>query len=200
MFKVYDIERGNMMGNNSQKKVTKKDRANQRKNQAKKKMLIKQIGVISGVILIIAAIVFIVVEKQKPLPGQAVEIMKNQDHIESVDSQHTPYNSDPPTSGQHVETMANWGVHTEPVAKELLVHNLEDGGIVIYYNDDVDNATLEKLEKLVEGYSDKVLLNPYPEMGNSITVTAWGRIDRLDQFNKEQLTTFIQAFRGKDHH
>lgn len=189
-----------MVENNPTKKMSKKDRAIQRQKQAKKKKLFKQIGVISGIILVLAAIVFLIAEKQKPLPGQAVEIMENQDHIASVDSEHIPYNSDPPTSGQHVEAIASWGVHTEPVAKELLVHNLEDGGVVIYYNDKVDKKTIEKLEELVEGYSDRVILNPYPEMENSITLTAWGRIDRMDQFDKERITAFIQAFRGKDHH
>jgi hypothetical protein len=84
--------------------------------------------------------------------------------------------------------------------KELAVHNLEDGGVVIYYNKQVDAATITKLETLIEKYPEYVIVNPYPEMKNAITLTAWGRIDRLDIFDQQRIGDFIKAFKGIDHH
>src|SRR5207244_699484 len=55
-------------------------------------------------------------------------------HIASPESPHQPYNSDPPTSGPHLPYIAPWGVHTRPIPRELQVHNLEDGGVVVQYN------------------------------------------------------------------
>lgn len=148
--------------------------------------------------LLVAVIVVIV--NRPPRPGEKVDIMPDQSHIASVNSPHKPYNTDPPTSGQHVPYIAPWGVHKEPVAKELLVHNLEDAGVVLYYNDKTDSETVERLEAIVKRYSQYVLVNPYPDMPNSITLTAWGRIDRLDSFDEKRIVDFIDAYKGIDHH
>lgn len=182
------------------KKIDKKQRAIQRKKEAKRKQLLKKLALIAGITTIVAVIIFVVIEQKKPLPGKKVAVMEDQSHIKDIYAPHTPYNSDPPTSGKHVEYVANWGVHKEPVPKEVLVHNLEDGGVVIYYNKNTDRATVEKLEKLVNKYRYHVLLTPYPEMENTITLTAWGRIDKLNQFDDERIDKFIQTFKGVDHH
>jgi hypothetical protein len=71
--------------------------------------------------------------EQKMLPGELIPSLGNE-HIDNVNSPHQVYNSDPPTSGPHTKEIAPWGIHTTPIPKEILVHNLEDGGIVIYYN------------------------------------------------------------------
>ena len=55
-------------------------------------------------------------------------------HIQLETDAHVPYNSNPPTSGPHLPYIAPWGVHTEPISKELQVHNLEDGGVMVQYN------------------------------------------------------------------
>ena len=39
----------------------------------------------------------------------------------------------PGTSGPHWTTPNNWGVYTQPQAESQLIHNLEHGGIVIWY-------------------------------------------------------------------
>ena len=58
-----------------------------------------------------------------------------------------PYSSVPATSGQHWTTPANWGVYTtaNPAVESQVIHNLEHGGIVIWYQstatqDDIDAA------------------------------------------------------------
>jgi hypothetical protein len=65
-------------------------------------------------------------------------------HIPTETTAHEAYNSDPPTSGPHLPYIAPWGIHTRPIVRELQVHNLEDGGVVVQYNcdcpDDVARA------------------------------------------------------------
>ena len=187
------------MSSNS-KKLNKQTQLNKRKKEVERKKKLNKLAIIMGIIVVLAAIVFVIVENNKPLPGEEVDVMKDQSHIPDINSSHIPYNTDPPTSGQHVEYIANWGVHKEPVPKEVLVHNLEDGGVVIYYNNNTDQETISQLEQLIEGYKDHVILTPYAEMEDNITLTAWGRIDRLSQFDENRINTFIQAFKGKDHH
>ena len=67
------------------------------------------------------------------LPGTPMPDLGNL-HILTPEEPHTPYNSEPPTSGPHLPYLAPWGIHTEPISKELQVHNLEDGGVMVQYN------------------------------------------------------------------
>lgn len=182
------------------KKILKQQRKENRLRQEKRRNIIKRVSISVFLIAIMASIIFIFIEKQKPLPGEAVEVMKDNTHLQVVETAHTPYNSNPPTSGQHVQNIANWGIHSDPVEKETLVHNLEDGGVVIYYNDEADKNTISRLEQIVDKYDTHALLNPYPEMNDKIVLTAWGRIDRLNEFDENRIASFINAFKGIDHH
>ena len=65
---------------------------------------------------------------------------------------HVPYNSDPPTSGPHLPHIAPWGVHTRPITRELQVHNLEDGGVVVNYKPQCADRVLAGLRTIVERY------------------------------------------------
>jgi hypothetical protein len=97
--------------------------------------------------------------------------------------------------------IAPWGVHTEPVPRELQVHNLEDGGVVIQYNCPSGCEDLvARLRAIANRYEDQVLLAPYPGMPHRIALTAWTRIDAFDQFDEARIVRFIKAFRGIDHH
>jgi len=181
-------------------KVSKKERTEMRVAEANRRKYRRWAGWTIGVFLALGALGWLLAEQQQSLPGEAVPVMEDQSHIPDVTSPHTPYNSDPPTSGPHVENIARWGVHQEPLPKELLVHNLEDGGVVIYYNRSADEAAVKQLEAIVGRYPQHVVLVPYPEMDNPITLTAWGRMDRLQTPEEERIVRFIEAYAGIDHH
>src|SRR2546422_553193 len=73
-----------------------------------------------------------------------------------------PYNSDPPTSGPHMPYIAPWGIHTEPIPRQLQVHNLEDGGIMVQYHCPQGCPDLvAKLTAIVSSYDRQVILAPY---------------------------------------
>ena len=112
---------------------------------------------------------------------------------------HPPYNSDPPTSGPHAPGLARWGVSSEPVSKEMQVHNLEDGGVVIQYSCQDCQDLVKQLTTIAERY-DRVILAPYTGLDRKIALTAWGRIDKLDEFDEARIVKFIKAHIGIDHH
>jgi hypothetical protein len=158
--------------------------------------------VLGGGIVVVAAVAvgYFAYRALADLPGTALPDLGNA-HIQTADEPHVPYNSDPPTSGPHLPYIAPWGIHTEPVQKELQVHNLEDGGVLVQYNCPSGCADLvEKLKAIVQRYKDEVILAPYPGMKNRIALTAWTRIDAFDQFDEARVTRFIKAYRGIDHH
>ena len=121
-------------------------------------------------------------------------------HIRVGTSPAVSYNTDPPTSGPHYPTIVRWGVHQRPIDKGFQVHNLEDGGVLVQYNCGDCPELVKKLGNLVLGYSRYVILAPYPSMKHRIALTAWGKIDTLDAFDEKRITSFINDFRGIDHH
>lgn len=134
------------------------------------------------------------------LPGTSLPTLGN-DHLPSLSTPHPPYNSDPPTSGPHLGSRADWGIHAEPIPKELQVHNLEDGGVLVQYNCPQSCPDLvERLTGIVSRYDKQVILAPYPGMDKRIALTAWGWLDKLDEFDEQRIVRFIKAYRGIDHH
>jgi hypothetical protein len=134
----------------------------------------------------------------EPLPGTFVPSLGNE-HIPTAESPHVPYNSNPPTSGPHLPYIAPWGIHTRPIPRELQVHNLEDGGVVINYKPECADRVLPALQTTVKRYPDHVLLAPYPDLDACIALTAWSRIDKLEALDERRVTRFIEAYRGIDH-
>jgi hypothetical protein len=158
-------------------------------------------------------------------PGRIVPTLGNE-HVPSPSTPHIPYNTSPPTSGPHLQWVAKWGVHKTPILRELQVHNLEDGGVVIQYRCDTPCPDLvAKLEALAARYREKaeaerakvipllkkpdepvrsrydhLIVAPYPDMEKTIALTAWGRIDILDRYDEARITRFIEAYIGIDHH
>jgi hypothetical protein len=161
----------------------------------------RQWATVIGVVAVAAVIVgYLAYRAVADLPGTLVLDLGNA-HIQTAGEPHVPYNSDPPTSGPHLPYLAPWGIHTEPITKELQVHNLEDGGVVIQYNCPSSCPDLvDKLKVIVQRYADRVVLAPYPGMKTRIALTAWTRIDAFDAFDEARVVRFIQAYRGIDHH
>ena len=145
-------------------------------------------------------------------PGTTVPSLGN-DHIQSIESPHPPYNSKPPTSGPHVPFVARWGIYNRPIPNELQVHNLEDGGVLIQYDCKDCTEVTQKIESLAKEYFQKsqaadqkssryghLLVAPYPGLDTTIVLTAWGKIDKLSAFDEARIRRFIEAYIGIDHH
>jgi hypothetical protein len=134
------------------------------------------------------------------LPGVKLPDLGNA-HIQMASDPHVPYNSEPPTSGPHLPYIAPWGIHTEPIVKELQVHNLEDGGVMVQYHCATPCPDLvARLTEIVRRYETQVILAPYPGMRTRIALTAWTRLDAFDDFDEARIVRFIRTYRGIDHH
>jgi hypothetical protein len=87
-----------------------------------------------------------------------------------------------------------------PVPPELQVHNLEHGGVLIQYNcPELCPDLVAKLEAVAKT-REFVLVAPYPLMSTRIALTAWGRIETLNELDMASVQRFIDAHAGKDHH
>lgn len=169
---------------------------------ARKRLFKKFTGYVVIVVIVAATGYGLFKAATRPTPGEAIADLGNE-HIESIESPHAPYNSVPPTSGPHVGGKAADGIHDEQISDELQIHNLEDGGVIVHYDPvRVASSTIEELAFFVNGYREDVILEPYtePPLPTPIVLTAWRTIDELETFDRERIRQFIKAYRGIDHH
>jgi Protein of unknown function (DUF3105) len=111
-----------------------------------------------------------------------------------------PYSSVPASSGKHWPTPADWGVYTTPLPEERVLHNMEHGGIIIFYQPSKLNAagvaaltTWARQQITTERF--KVILTPWAgaDFGHPIAVTAWDWLLYLDTPNTDSVRTFLDA-------
>src|SRR5215813_3827733 len=132
-----------------------------------------------GVVLVAVLVGLVVYVWSATRPGQWIPSRGNA-HLATPEDKHEPYNSVPPTSGPHLPYIAAWGVHVEPIANELQVHNLEEGGVLVQYNCPQGCPDLvASLKAIVLRYNTQVILAPYPAMDRRIALTAWTRIEKF---------------------
>jgi Protein of unknown function (DUF3105) len=117
-----------------------------------------------------------------------------------------PYSSVPAASGPHWDTtgIANWGVYSTPQPETQLLHNLEHGGIVIWYDPDALTAEqIDELDSYVEsqvaqgiGGRFKFIVSPWggrDDLGGVVAVTAWRHLLVLDAFDMDAIRGFADA-------
>jgi hypothetical protein len=108
-----------------------------------------------------------------------------------------PYNSFPPTSGEHYFVPAIWDQYDRPLSQVQVVHNLEHGGIVIQYGSRVPQSQLARITTFYRSDPNALLVAPLPALGNKIALTAWTHLGTLTKFNENAFTKFRDAFRYK---
>ncbi len=107
-----------------------------------------------------------------------------------------PYNSNPPTSGDHLANPAEWGVYQTELPDKQLIHNLEHGGIWISYKD-IDPDTKAKLEAIGKANPGSVIVTPRAANDAPIAVAAWTRLEKLTSYDEAKILEFIKANKNK---
>lgn len=122
----------------------------------------------------------------------------------------TPYSSLPAASGPHWDPsgVANWGVYTTPQPETQLIHNLEHGGIVIWYDPErLDDEAIGTLEDYVDrqtasGISGryKFILSPWggsDPLPAPVVATAWRYLLELETADIGAIDEFARARYGR---
>jgi len=129
----------------------------------------------------------------------AVQVLPNEGRTHLQPGTAHQYSTAVPTSGAHVTVWTNPGFYREVQTPTLLVHALEHGNVVVYY-DRADPDTLDMLKDWTSIYSgqwDGVIVTPSPGLGKGIVLTAWRRKLELDRFEPALAAAFVDAFRGR---
>lgn len=129
----------------------------------------------------------------------SVQTFPDQGQRHVAPGQAVNYDTDFPTSGPHDPNPVMPGVYTEVQRPEELVHSLEHGNIVIYY-DQPEAETLKALESWAKQFSgpwEGIVVVPKAELGRKIVLTAWTKKLVMPEFEPQVAATFIDEYRGR---
>ena len=162
------------------------------------------IGIGVLVLIILVAAIFSMTRNAGAVVGERIDDSGPSLHIASPnDPLPVPYNSNPPTSGYHWGGgVAPWGVQTQPISDTISVHNLEHGGVIIHYKQDLDGATVQQLADLTRQLQTQnpcIIMEPRASdnIPSPIAVTAWNYLLKLDSFDADSITSFFKAHVGR---
>lgn len=166
---------------------------------------------------ILALVIYVNIRNTAPAGGEETWPAQGNTHIQQGSASPIEYNTTPPTSGPHYPGLAPWAIYDEPIRYEQVVHNMEDGGVIVYYQcEDGCPELREQLAEVVQPYIDSgrhVLMMPndpnwtgfgsqsaHKDMESRIALTAWQRLDKFDEFDAGRIRLFIERYEGIDHH
>jgi hypothetical protein len=132
------------------------------------------------------------VQHPKPLPGI---------HI-NLNASHRPYDSSPPTSGPHYPqpiAPIDPGFYSIAQTPEKVVHNLEHGQIVFWYNPSAPEQIKSDLRAAVNEVPTYSVATPYNNMkpGYNVAITAWGQLQFCKQVSKQVVDNFRAHYQGR---
>ena len=168
------------------------------------------IGLWIGIgVAFVAMIVYLAWKQAQPIPktGRAIPL-QGAEHI-PVGQPHAPYNSNPPTSGPHYADPAQAGFYDEAPVDEQLVHSLEHGYVIIWYNcSALSDAQCSQLKSQIKEVmqaagtssitqTSKLIAVPRQNMDTELALTTWGRLDAFDAFDRQRFLNYVKAFRDQ---
>lgn len=153
-----------------------------------------------GIGAALVAVLIWVSFQRSSTPGEAFPDQGNA-HVAEGDK-GAEYNSNPPTSGTHWSTIADWKSYDFVVPDQVLLHNLEDGGVILWYalgSEAENQQRIGQLEEVAKGF-ERVIIAPREGLGAPFAATAWQRRQLFETLDTAALRTFIEAYEGVDHH
>lgn len=155
---------------------------------------------------------------QPPLPGQSECKVTITDHVPDEGHTHVEictevdYQSNPPSSGNHWPIWAEFRTHTTPVPREMLVHNLEHGAIVMRHRCDpacpdvvaafeaaAEDFGVDNLCVSAEGNAERsrIVISPDPQLDAPIGLSAWRATYVATCLDPESIQAFITDHYGQ---
>lgn len=153
----------------------------------------------------------------KPLPGESACEVVITTGITVGSAQHLAfctgvlYETNPPSGGDHWGTWAAFKEYSTPVPREMYVHSMEHGAVVLAYRCKESCPDIQMMlhEVFAEAASDslclstpgnppkRLVLTPDPELPTPIAAAAWGATYTATCIDKASLTDFVKRVYGR---
>jgi hypothetical protein len=116
------------------------------------------------------------------------------DHI-GADEQPDNWNSNPPTSGDHLAAPLPPGVYDNEQDPRALVHNMEHGYVVMLYKN-IPQDQVDQLRQFAEQRdASKLVLAPYSGLEkDGVALAAWRNLETMQRANLDVVQAFVNDF------
>ncbi len=154
------------------------------------------IGIGLATVLVLTAGVFFLSKQDerlsKPLMGQDVKVT-GRTHF----PQGTPiqYDTNPPAEGNHYPNPQQAGIYTTPPVDGNLVHSLEHGAVILWYNPKkLSSAQIDELKGIYnKAPGSKDIMVSRTNMDVPVALTSWGRIMKLKAIDEKIIDAFFST-------
>lgn len=171
------------------------------------------VGLIGLLVVIVVAVVILnpggqPASASPQLLGTEIPV-PSADHVPAT-GDPGPYPSDPPAGGPHFATDFKAGFFEESDVPNLpqypvgyLVHNLEHGYIIFWYNCAAPGApACEDLKSSIRSVMDangnlKVIAFPWPSIDVPLVMTSWGRLLKFPTLDTDLMNQFVRTNRNQ---
>jgi len=162
-----------------------------------------------GIALVVSLLGFLIWYTNRPLLGEEIPVTGESSHVPE-NNPLPPFSTDPPTSGTHFPTWWEAGFYDENspevtgVASPAgyLVHNLEHGHVIFWYNCTLvtpeECDTLKgQLRTVIEGANtNKVIAFPWATTDVPVVATSWGQMLKMGTFDPQLAAEMIRRNRN----
>ena len=130
---------------------------------------------------------------------------RSRKHVTSLTAK-VKYLTNPPSAGSHYFSPAIWDFYTTPAKPIQVLHNLEHGGVALWWGDKVPASTVDRLHTFYNESPDAMVGTPLPSLGNKIGISAWtapaggmgtGHAAVCTSFDENAFAAFRDAYRGQ---
>lgn len=114
----------------------------------------------------------------------------------------TLYPDRPATSGTHLPVWAMTGVFDKAIDERLLVHNMEHGYTVLWYDTDAPSDEVDALMDWAQGQIDgpfpKIVVAEYPDdtLDGGLAITGWTHRQICERFDPTITLAFLDQHNG----
>ena len=138
-------------------------------------------------------------QSNPPAPGESTNLQPSI-VLSSINEPHEPYATDPPTSGPRVNETAAPGFRTGTLPDEIQVANLEIGFVIIHFNPAIAALTTQMRRLAAEFEGHELIVQPDKDLPENtpVVMTACGRIERLETYDKGRAYSFIRNYANLD--
>jgi Protein of unknown function (DUF3105) len=196
-----------------QRRLAEERRRKEQQRHARRRNLVTL-----GIVALVAVVVVALIVNERRAESGPVGVTKGEagctdiERFEEEGAQHVAdgtdvqYETNPPTSGNHYGAPAEPGFYDvasgAQLPEERLVHNLEHGQIVFWY-DPNNEEVQDDLERLIDNQPTEYALTLLAAPNSSVqaptgfTMTAWGAMQSCEGVSEDVINQFRTEFQGR---
>lgn len=166
-------------------------RAQETRRRQRRERLLRWGAIAAAVVVLGGGFLYLVLDSRPTGPPEGVvdtdETSRN--HVQGEVS----YDTNPPAGGDHSPTWLNCGFYDEPVPNEHAVHSLEHGAVWIQYADDLDQASVDRIQQITND-GTYLLASPFSDLPSPVVLSAWGKQLQLDDIEDPRVEQFLESY------